>query len=178
MFSRILLLLPFVALVVANPLVPRSDISALQQDMIKMDQTVEVIQNACGAFKAAPTTNNALAFASATENLDNEIQKAIPDVPIHTISDAEAQTICVSFTASMAKISTALDCLDSAKASFAIVHIPTSTVCSIVSKLNTDNTKFIGRISGVTPASSQPCAKTLTAEILAKAAQVKATYSC
>ncbi|PBK59117.1 hypothetical protein ARMSODRAFT_1009862 [Armillaria solidipes] len=71
MFSRILVLFPLVAFAVANPLVARSDISALQQDFSAMETTVVDIQNACDKFKATPDQTNAMAklprenFASA-----------------------------------------------------------------------------------------------------------------
>ncbi|KAK0220689.1 hypothetical protein IW262DRAFT_1483074 [Armillaria fumosa] len=178
MFSRILFLLPFVALAVANPLVARSDISALQEDFNGMEKTVIDIQNACNTFKATPSQANAIRFASVTQNLDNEIKKAIPDVPDKVVSDAEGQEICTTLTGFFPDVLKALDCLISAKSSFGTAHVPTSAVCSITNNLNADDSKFIGRLDAACPESSKACAQDLTNQVVAKAGQVKAAYNC
>ncbi|KAK0184932.1 hypothetical protein F5146DRAFT_1228284 [Armillaria mellea] len=178
MFSRILLLLPFVALAVANPLVARSDISALQADIQGMEKTVGDIQNACNTFKAAPTQTNAMRFAAYTQDLDNEIKRAIPDVPDHPVTDAEGQEICTTLKGFFPNVINALDCLISAKPSFADAKVPTSAVCSITNNLSADNSKFIGSLNAACPDSAKACAQELINEVVAKAAQVKAAYNC
>ncbi|KAK0435765.1 hypothetical protein EV421DRAFT_1216035 [Armillaria borealis] len=178
MFSRILVLFPLVAFAVANPLVARSDISSLQQDFSAMETTIVDIQNACDKFKATPDQSNAMRFAAATQDLDNEIKKATPDVPDKVVSDADGQTICTTLKDFFPKVLSALDCLISAKGSFATAGVPDSAVCSITNSLNGDNSKFIGRLDAACPDSAKGCAQDLTDQIVAKAAEVKEAYDC
>ncbi|KAK0481193.1 hypothetical protein EDD18DRAFT_1363143 [Armillaria luteobubalina] len=178
MFSRILFLLPFVALAVANPLVARSDISALQTDIKQMEQTVIAIQSACNTFKADPTQVNAMRFAATTQDLDNQIKHATTDVPDHVVSDADGQEICTTLKDFFPHIIDALDCLISAKSSFGTAHVPPSAVCSVTDSLSTDNTKFIGRLDAASPASTKACSQDLTSQVVAKAGDVKAAYNC
>ncbi|PBK91951.1 hypothetical protein ARMGADRAFT_1031414 [Armillaria gallica] len=171
MFSRILVLFPLVAFAVASRLVARSGISALQQDFAAMEKTVGDIQNACDQFKSAPTQANAM-------DLDNEIKKAIPDVPDKVVSDADGQTICTTLKDFFPKVLSTLDCLISAKGSFATAGVPDPAVCSLTNNLNGDNSKFIDRLDAACPDSAKACAQDLTDQIVAKAAEVKKAYDC
>ncbi|PBK59116.1 hypothetical protein ARMSODRAFT_983287 [Armillaria solidipes] len=94
------------------------------------------------------------------------------------VSDADGQTICTTLKDFFPKVLSALDCLISAKGSFATAGVPDSAVCSITNSLNGDNSKFMGRLDAACPDSAKGCAQDLTDQIVAKAAEVKKAYDC
>ncbi|SJL16021.1 uncharacterized protein ARMOST_19536 [Armillaria ostoyae] len=91
MFSRILILLPLVALALAfaDPLAPSGGIAALQQDFNATDEIVGIFQKAYTNLKSDPDLPHAARFAAAAKDIKAEIQNAIPECHKTIVTNAD-----------------------------------------------------------------------------------------
>ncbi|KAK0203277.1 hypothetical protein DFS33DRAFT_1455287 [Desarmillaria ectypa] len=175
MFSHILALLPLVALAVANPLVARSEVTALESAFDNMAQTVGTIDAACKAFAAHVDLNHALAIGSASQTLDAQIKAAIPLVPNHVVSDADGETLCTTLTNFMPALVATFEDIIARKNDFKSVGV-VPAVCLVTENLAKDNGVFVSDLVAATPASYKACAQELSTSISEETGKVKTAF--